>query len=257
MSRLGIVTYNIAKDWDLPSILSRLERLGYEGVELRTTHKHGVEVDLNADQRKEVRKRFDDSAVELAGLGSAFEFQSPDPAVVQKNIDGTKQYVRPGPRRRRSRREGPPQRTPLGRDAGGPFTAESATLSTKSVRTPPASAFKFVWRSTDPAPRNGRGSPRILDAADHPNVVACWNSNPADVTKAGTIAPNYGLVAGRIGEVHLRDLTDEKYPWRELFRLLATFGFRRLHPRRDPRQHRPRAGLAILPRPVARLSTSA
>ncbi|MFO0888741.1 MAG: hypothetical protein U0790_06290 [Isosphaeraceae bacterium] len=35
MSQLGIVTYNIAKDWDLPTILSRLEKLGYTGVELR------------------------------------------------------------------------------------------------------------------------------------------------------------------------------------------------------------------------------
>jgi|GEM_PF-2471377 len=29
MTQLGIVTYNIAKDWDLPTILSRLEKLGY------------------------------------------------------------------------------------------------------------------------------------------------------------------------------------------------------------------------------------
>ncbi len=35
MTELGIVTYNIAKDWDLPTILSRLEKLGYGGVELR------------------------------------------------------------------------------------------------------------------------------------------------------------------------------------------------------------------------------
>ena len=42
MSQLGIVTYNIAKDWDLPTILTRLEKLGYAGVELRTTHAHMV-----------------------------------------------------------------------------------------------------------------------------------------------------------------------------------------------------------------------
>ena len=28
MLQLGIVTYNIAKDWDLPTILKRLEKLG-------------------------------------------------------------------------------------------------------------------------------------------------------------------------------------------------------------------------------------
>ena len=46
MAQLGIVTYNIAKDWDLPTILARLEKLNYQGVELRTTHAHKVEVNL-------------------------------------------------------------------------------------------------------------------------------------------------------------------------------------------------------------------
>src|SRR5262245_57742624 len=94
MSQLGIVTYNIAKDWDLPAILSRLEKLGYSGAELRTSHAHKVEVNLTKAQREEVRKRFEDSPVELAGLGSAFEYQATDPAIVRQNIDGTKEYVR-------------------------------------------------------------------------------------------------------------------------------------------------------------------
>ena len=29
--RLGLVTYNIAKDWDLPTIIERSPRLGYDG----------------------------------------------------------------------------------------------------------------------------------------------------------------------------------------------------------------------------------
>ena len=58
MTQLGIVTYNIAKDWDLPTILSRLEKLGYAGVELRTGQAHKVEVNLTGAQREEVRKRF-------------------------------------------------------------------------------------------------------------------------------------------------------------------------------------------------------
>src|SRR3954465_14815979 len=92
--KLGIVTYNIAKDWDLPTIFARLEKLGYAGVELRTGHAHKVETELTTDQREEVRKRFEDSPVQLAGLGSAFEYQSADPQVVRKNIEGTKDYVR-------------------------------------------------------------------------------------------------------------------------------------------------------------------
>ena len=42
--KLGTVTYNIAKDWDLPTLIKNLTEAGFDGVELRTTHKHGVEI---------------------------------------------------------------------------------------------------------------------------------------------------------------------------------------------------------------------
>src|SRR5438067_1116576 len=80
------VVDNIAKDWDLPTLLRRLEALDYQGVELRTSHAHKVEVNLSPREREEVKKRFDDSPVDLAGLGSAFEYQATDPAIVRKNI---------------------------------------------------------------------------------------------------------------------------------------------------------------------------
>ena len=65
---------------------------------------------------------------------------------------------------------------------------------------------------------------RILRHADHANVVACWNSNATDV-EDGSVARSYAQVAGRVGLVHLHDLTDASYPWRELFRLLRRDGY--------------------------------
>ena len=38
--------------------------------------------------------------------------------------------------------------------------------------------------------------------------------------KNGSIKETFALVAPKIHEVHLRDLTDANYPWRELFALL-------------------------------------
>jgi hypothetical protein len=58
--RLGIVTYNIAATWDLPTILRMCRSVGLSPVELRTSHKHDVEPSLTPDQRKEVRRRFAD-----------------------------------------------------------------------------------------------------------------------------------------------------------------------------------------------------
>ena len=153
MTQLGIVTYNIAKDWDLPTILSRLEKLGYAGVELRTGHAHKVEVNLTGAQRDEVRKRFEDSPVHLAGLGSAFEYQSADPAIVRKNIEGTKEYVRlahdvgsPGVKVR-------PNGIPPG-PISTRRSARSAGPCMRSARTQPASASRSASRSMAPSRRS-------------------------------------------------------------------------------------------------------
>src|SRR5215217_867563 len=92
--KLGTVTYNIAKDWDVPTIIKNLTEVGMDAVELRTTHKHGVEISLSPAARAEVRKQFEGSPVKIGGLGTTCEFHSPDPAVVRKNIDETKEWVK-------------------------------------------------------------------------------------------------------------------------------------------------------------------
>ncbi len=51
---LGIVTYNVPKDWDLPTLLKVCREVGIAAVECRTTHKHGVEPTLTASQRKDL-----------------------------------------------------------------------------------------------------------------------------------------------------------------------------------------------------------
>jgi len=72
--KIGIVTYNIAKDWDIETIVKNLTEVGMEGVELRTQHRHGVEISLTAARRAEVRKRFEDSPIKIAGLGTTCEY---------------------------------------------------------------------------------------------------------------------------------------------------------------------------------------
>src|SRR5713226_5920270 len=83
--KLGLVTYELAKDWDIDTIIKNCEAAGFEGVELRTTHKHGVEPSISKERRAEVRKRFEDSRVRLVSLGSTCEYESPDPSVVERN----------------------------------------------------------------------------------------------------------------------------------------------------------------------------
>ena len=92
--QLGLVTYQWGAQWDLPTLIKNCEQTGFRGVELRTTHQHGVEPSLNEAGRKEVAKRFADSQVELVGLGTVCEYHSPDAAVLRKNIEDTKAFIR-------------------------------------------------------------------------------------------------------------------------------------------------------------------
>ena len=77
--RLGLVTYNLAANWDLPTLLKVCKAAGVSPVEFRTTHKHGVEPSLTKDERKDVKKRCADAGVDIWGCGAVCEFQSPDP----------------------------------------------------------------------------------------------------------------------------------------------------------------------------------
>ena len=84
---LGCVTYDVLKDWDLDRIIRTLGELGYEAVELRTGHRHGVEPSLNAAERAAVQAKFAAGRVRLLSLGTTCEFQSPDSEVRARNVN--------------------------------------------------------------------------------------------------------------------------------------------------------------------------
>ena len=224
--KLGLVTYNLAKDWDVPTIIEVCEKTGFRGVELRTTHAHGVEVSLSPAEREEVKKRFADSPVEIAGLGSAFEYDSPDPEEVRKNIEGTRDYVQlaadvgaPGVKVRPNK---------LHVDEGVP---KEKTLEQIGLALRECGQFAKDLGIEIRLEVHGRDTclvpniKTIHDAADHDNVFACWNSNATDRDENGSIDDNYALVSGKIGLVHITDLANPDYPWRRLFALLAADGY--------------------------------
>jgi sugar phosphate isomerase/epimerase len=221
--RLGAVTYNIAKDWDLSTLITKLAEAGFEGVELRTMHRHGVEPSLSSAARTEVRRRFGASSVKLGGLGTVCEYQSSDPAIVRKNIEETKAWVK------------------LARDVGSPSVKvrpngvpkevpEERTLEQIGKALNECAAFAQDYGVTIQLEVHGETTsrlPRIRTILDHagnaPSLRVCWNSNPTDLLDDGFDA-NFRLVRDRIGQVHMRDLFEE-YPWRRLFASLAAMSF--------------------------------
>lgn len=216
--QLGLVTYNWGKEWDVPTIIKNCSDTGFKGVELRSTHKHGVEISIDAQHRSDLKEQFLDSDVELVGLGSACEYHSADPAVLKKNIEETKAFVR------------------LCKDVGGSGVKVRPNGFPKNV--PIKKTLEQIGKSLNIVGKDaadygvqirvevhGRGTSEIphmksiMDIADHPNVVVCWNCNSTDLVGAGLVE-NYKSLQPRMGTVHIHDLTNENYPWDELFPLL-------------------------------------
>jgi len=221
--KLGTVTYNIAKDWDLPTLIKNLTAAGFDAVELRTTHKHGVEIALPPAARAEVRKRFEGSTVRIGGLGTTCEYQSPDPALLRKNIDETKAWVMlahdVGSPSVKVRPNGLPKDVPEERtlEQIGKALAECGAFAREQgVKI----QLEVHGETTSRLPRIRK----ILDyGGNHPAVRVCWNSNPSDLLDGGFDA-NLQLVRDQIGQVHMRDLFEE-YPWRRLFGALTDMKF--------------------------------
>ena len=92
--KLGLVTYNLAPKWDLATIIKNCRAAGFEGVEFRTTHAHGVEPSLSAEQRREVKQRCADGGLTIWGLGTACEFHSPDAEVVRRQVAACGEFVK-------------------------------------------------------------------------------------------------------------------------------------------------------------------
>ncbi len=222
--QLGLVTYNLAREWDIPTIIKNCEAAGFEGVELRTTHKHGVEPTLTKEEREKVKQTFRASKVQLLSLGSTCEYHSANPAEVERNIEETGRFV------------------VLAHDVGAvgvkvrpngfpPGVPEAVTL--KQIGAALARCGEFakgygveIWLEV-----HGRGTQipsnirTIMDHSKHSSVGVCWNSNPTDVVN-GSVKQNFELLRPFLKSCHINELWSN-YPWRELFSLMNATGYDR------------------------------
>ncbi len=222
--RFGLVTYLWGQDWDLPTLIRNCESTKVRGVELRTEHAHRVEANLNGRQRKDVKKRFADSAVTLVGLGTNFDFHHTDQAVLKKNIEGAKEYIK------------------LSRDVGG--SGVKVKPNTLPDGVPIEKTIEQIGTSLNELGRFGAGLGqeirlevhgektqelpvirRIMDVADNPNVRVCWNSNHEDLKGEG-LEYNFNLVKARFGRTaHVRELNAGDYPYQQLINLFVKMDY--------------------------------
>lgn len=222
---LGSVTYNLLKDYDLETIIKTLEAVEFEAVELRTSHKHGVEPSISAAERTRVRRRFESSKVRLLSYGTTCRFQSPDPAERKQQLEIARQFV------------------DLAHDTGAlgiklqpmglpPNVPQQASIeyfgaSMRELGEYGAGRGVEIWMEVHgTGTQNPPVAAALLRAAGHPNVGACWNCNPTDVQN-GSVKESFALLGKYIRNVHLHELSDDRYPFRELFSLLQQAGYDR------------------------------
>jgi len=222
--KIGLMTYLLGSKWDIETIIRNCSVAGYLSVELRTTHAHGVEVTLTPAQRAEVRKRFEDSPIERISLASAFQYHSPDAAELRKNIEGTKEYIL------------------LARDVGAIGVRVFPNALPENV--PPEKTMEQIGKALAEVGKFGNDHgvevrvcvhgtrtdsvpviKRIIHYSQSPYVYVNWNCNASDKQGNG-LEYNFNMVKDRIRGVHIHDLHDSSYPYRDFFRLLSSAGYK-------------------------------
>jgi sugar phosphate isomerase/epimerase len=222
--KIGLMTYTLGKDWDIETIIKNCTEAEWKSVELRTTHKHGVEVTLSAAQREAVKKRFKDSALETISLASAFQYHSPDQAEVRKNIEGTREFIK------------------LARDVGAtgvrvfPNAFTDGTDKEKTMEQIGKALAEVGAYGNDNGVEirvcvHGKGTntppviKKIIDYSQSPYVFVNWNCGEPDSEGEG-FEYNFNLLKDRIKGVHMHELYNTKYPYRLFLKLLAESGYK-------------------------------
>jgi len=223
--KLGLVTYQWGKDWDLPTLIGNCEKAGLHAVELRTEHAHGVETSLSASQRADVKKRFADSSVTCVGYGSNFDYHHADQDRVKQNIQGTKDYLK------------------LCKDIGAtgikvkPNGLPEEVSKEKTIAQIAASLNQCGKYASDLGQLirvevHGKLTQQlpnmkaIFDQVTEKSVKVCWNCNDQDLLPPG-LEENFNSVKKWFGDtVHIRELNVGNYPYEQLMGLFARMNYK-------------------------------
>ncbi len=222
--KLGLVTYQWGKDWDVPTLIRNCAAAKIYGIELRTEHAHGVDPSIPVSKRKEVKKMFADSPVKIVGMGTNEQYDFIDQDQLKKSIEKTKEWVL------------------LSKDVGGTGVKVKPNAFHKEV--PREKTIEQIGKSLNEVAKFAAdygqkirvevhgyetqelpNMKAIMDVANHPNVYTCWNSNDEDLIGQG-LEYNFNLVKDRQGDtVHVRELNVGKYPYQQLMDLFVKMNY--------------------------------
>jgi len=221
--RFGFTTYTWGRDWDLPTMLENLQRAEVFGAELRTSlgYAHGVELELDADRRREVRQRFADSPVELVGLASGERMDWPDPARLRAAIDGAKAHVKLSHDVGSSGvRVFPDQ---FHADVSREKTIAQIARSLNEIGVFAADYGQEIRLEAHGSAGELTSIAAIMDQVDQPRVRVKLNS---DIRDAAEFEERFNRVKDRLARtLHIHNLTDPRFPYQLQTDLLVRAGW--------------------------------
>ncbi len=227
--KLALLTFNMATEWDLETLLEKCALLGFEGVEFRTDreHAHGVEVEIDQARREEVRSRCEEAGIAIAGLSSSCAYDALDGDELAASVERTRMHLdlaadlgAGGVKVYGNRLhvdEGVPVEETIAQ-VGDALAGLAEYAAERGVQV----RFEMHGEFTSPEVCN-----RIIElAGGGPGITLIYNCNNAhDVDESGSIASGYRAVADNVGHVHMHDLADPDFPYLELVELLTADGY--------------------------------
>ena len=223
--RFGFTTYQWGKDWDIPTLIANCTKAEAYGAEVRTSRSfaHGVELELTAVQRSEVKKQFQDSPITLVGLATSEKFDYLDPDELKTHIEDAKKYAK------------------LSHDVGGsgirvfpnafheevPHETTIAQIgkSLNKVGKAAADYGQMVRLEAHGTAGHLPSIRAIMEHVEEPNVCVKLNSSSRDVEGEG-FESNFNQVKDYLGDtIHIHNLKGTEFPYQLQVNLLTRMGW--------------------------------
>ena len=207
----GFTTYIWGREWDIPTLIANCTDLKAYGLEMRVEMKsaHGVELDLDAAKRREVKKRFAESPVKVLGLGTGECFDYIDTEELKRSIEKGKRYAE------------------LSHDIGGRGIRVFPNDFHKDV--PQEKTIEQIAKGVNDLARSAAGYGQLIRLENHGSAgrlkTLKLNSDAKDAAD-GAFEENFKLVKNRLGDtLHAHELASPDFPYQLQCNLLMDVGW--------------------------------
>ncbi len=174
MTKLATMT-SVCPDWTLDEVVAGMQRHGYQGLEPRVEwgHASGIEKDLTAAGRGEVRRRFADEGLSICCLATSVKMATPEVADRAGHVEDLRRYLELA--------------TDLGcdlirtfggqRDAAAPWAmvVDYTADGYRQVVADAAAAGVTVLMETHDDWCCSAPVRAVVEAVDHPNLRVLWD----------------------------------------------------------------------------------